>query len=136
MRFKILFPIALVIAGSELFAAPESDMRLRMSPVHVGKIELSATNVALGGSVTVSLQVRTTESVLPGMTASFYDGDPGKGGQVFAVDRVPRLEKHKTYPISATYVAKSCGTHQLFIILSQEKSAEIIRRAPPLEVSC
>jgi hypothetical protein len=136
VKYRYLFCLSLVIVASELPAASASDERLRPSPILVGKIELSAMKVSSGGTITISSRLSTTRTVLRGVSASFYDGDPSKGGRVFAVDRVARLETGHNYPISATYLAKSCGTHQLFIVVSQRNSDEIIRRAPPLEVSC
>ncbi len=136
VRYRFGFCLSFVIAASGFFPASGRDLRPRTSPVELGQIELSATRVSSGATVTVSSELSATWTFLAEVSVSFYDGDPSIGGRRFAVERFARLEKRHSYPVSATYQAKSCGTHFFFVVVRYGDSKEIIRRSPRLDVSC
>jgi hypothetical protein len=70
------------------------------------------------------------------VTAVFYDGDPQNGGTAFGLERSPYIAQNDTYQVLATYKPHTCGTHQLFIVVGQGTTGEIVRRAPPVRIDC
>jgi hypothetical protein len=67
---------------------------------------------------------------------NFYDSDPDKGGQLFAVKRVPYIAANARYLVQTIYRSNTCGVHQLFAVINRGKPSEVVRRAHPVRVAC
>ena len=104
--------------------------------INIGKIQLSSESAVPGQILDVSAQLSATENSASGVEALFYDGDPNAGGTAFGYELSPYIAENDTYQVKAPYVASACGTHQLFIVIGQGTSHEIVRRAPSVRVDC
>ncbi len=63
-----------------------------------------------------------------GASVLFYDGDPKTDGEIFGIGQAAYVRPNDGYKVSATFQAKTCGVHQLFAVINQGKTSEIIRR--------
>lgn len=104
--------------------------------IDIGKVQLTATRVLAGQVIDVSALLSATGNSASGVTAVFYDGDPQNGGTAFGLERSPYIAQDGTYQVLASYHAHTCGTHQLFVVVGQGTSSEIVRRATPLRIDC
>jgi hypothetical protein len=104
--------------------------------INIGKIQLSSESAVPGQILDVSAQLSATENSASGVDAVFYEGDPNAGGTAFGYELSPYIAENDTYQVKAPYVASTCGTHQLFVVVGQGTSHEIVRRAPPVRVDC
>ena len=66
----------------------------------------------------------------------FYDGNPHAGGRAFGLERSPYISENGNYQVEAPYLANTCGTHELFIVVHKDAPDEILRRAPPVRIDC
>lgn len=124
------------MAASRLVLASGAESDARTNPIQLGNIELSTTKVSSGAKVTVFSELRARWTIPFEVRVSFYDGDPSKGGRQFAAERFAGLEKGRRYPVSATYQAKGCGSHFLFVVARFRNSDKVSGRSPELDVSC
>ncbi len=104
--------------------------------INIGKIRLSSESSVPGQILDVSAQLSATDNSASGVDAVFYDGDPDAGGTAFGYELSPYIAENDTYQVKAPYVASTCGTHQLFVVVGQGTSHEIVRRSPPVRVDC
>jgi hypothetical protein len=104
--------------------------------IDIGKIQLSSESAVPGQILDVSAQLSATDNSASGVDAVFYDGDPNAGGTAFGYELSPYIAENDTYQVKAPYAASACGTHQLFIVVGQGTSHEIVRRAPPVRIDC
>jgi hypothetical protein len=65
-------------------------------------ITILATHVASGDHV---------DSIL----TEYYDGDPAKGGTLFDTQRISRVMPGTPYIDTASFTAKTCGLHRIFV---------------------
>ena len=54
----------------------------------------------------------------------------------FDVEKIPYIGQGDPYRIETLYRTNSCGVHQLFAVVNAGKPSEVVRRAPPVRVSC
>lgn len=127
--YRVAFPI---LAKNLLGATSPTNT----GSINIGKVDLSAMSALPGESIVVSSKVITHDESLSGVGVSFFDGDPREGGQAFAVDHLSYVGGDSTYNVSALFQPKTCGTRELFVVANRGKANEVIRRAPPLQVSC
>jgi hypothetical protein len=104
--------------------------------VDIGKVDVSARRITPHDTIEISATLSASGAAASGISANFYDGDPQKGGRLFDVERIPHIRQDDLYPALASYQTSTCGTHQLFVVVNQGKSTEIVRRAPPVRVVC
>ena len=129
--YKVAFPV-LPSSGSGLQAPPSNGP----VAVNIGKIGFSATPVAVNQPVEVYAPVSTDENTDQGVTTQFYEGDPKAGGEMFDVERLAYLDGGKTYEETVIYRARSCGTHELFVVVNKGLPNEVVRRAEPVRIPC
>ncbi len=128
--------------NSEFFVFPKQSV-LNASPrngepasVDIGKVQLSASRALAGQTIDVSAELSATNNSASGVTAVFYDGDPDAGGTIFGLERSPYIGENDTYQVMAPYYARSCGTHELFVVVNKDTPSEIVRRSSPVIVDC
>ncbi len=102
----------------------------------IGNPDISANRVDLGGNVVVSAMLSASGGAASGVNAIFYDGDPSHGGRPVAVKRIPHIADHGRYKVETLYHGKSCGVHELFLVVNRGRPNEVVRQAPPLNVAC
>ncbi len=121
--------------GSPSFGATPNPVPVSAS-VNLGKLDLSASTAALTAKVTASVTVSAQDADAGTMSVNFYKGDPKQGGQLFDVERIARISQGSNYKVSASYRPTTCGIHDLFVVINQGQSNEVVRRAQPLRVAC
>lgn len=104
--------------------------------IDIQKVQLSSESGVPGQILDVSAQLFATGNSASGVDAAFYDGDPDAGGTPFGYELSPYIAENDTYQVKAPYVASACGTHQLFIVVGQGTSHEVVRRAPTVRIEC
>jgi len=104
--------------------------------LNLGKIDVPATTMRKGDHMIVSAMLSAEGGSAAGPSVLFYDGDPRSGGQIFGFDQASYVRPDGSYKISSSFKAKTCGMHQLFLVVNQGTPTEIIRRAPPVLVEC
>ena len=104
--------------------------------VDLGKVDLSANRLSSQDTITVSATLSVQDADVSSISVNFYDGDPKEGGRLFDVERVSHITQDDSFPVVASYQTNSCGTHQLFVVVNEGKSSEVVRRAPPVRVAC
>jgi FG-GAP-like repeat len=123
-----VFPKESVLAASSRNGEPAA--------VDIGKMQLSAKRLAPGQIIDVSAELSAAHKSASGVTAVFYEGDPHAGGTAFGLERSPYIAENDTYEVKAPYYAKTCGAHELFIVINKDTPDEILRRSSPVIIDC
>jgi hypothetical protein len=106
------------------------------SSVDIDKVTLSATKVAATDDIVISAALTATSGEASDVSVNFYDGDPEEGGRLFEVQSVPDIPQYEPYRIQTVYRAKTCGVHQLFVVVNAGTPSEVVRRAQPIRAAC
>jgi hypothetical protein len=126
------YPQVFYIAGP----SPSALAPLPSGLVDIGKLEVSASRVTLGGNVILSATLSSSGGASSGVSVKFYDGDPDRDGRLFAVERIPHIAENAPYQVKKLYQTNTCGVHQLFAVVNKGRPSEIVRRAQPVRVAC
>jgi PEP-CTERM motif-containing protein len=102
----------------------------------IGKVDVSANQVTPRDTVVLSATLLASGGAASGVSVNFYDGDPDKGGRLFAVERIPNIAVDAQHLVQTTYKSNACGVHQLFAVVNRGRSSEVVRRAHPVRVDC
>jgi len=102
------------------------------SSVDIDKVTLSATQVAATDDIVISAALTATSGEASDVSVNFYDGDPEEGGRLFEVQSIPGFPQYEPYRIQTVYRAKTCGVHQLFVVVNAGTPSEVVRRAQPI----
>jgi hypothetical protein len=121
-----------VPAPAQPATAPEPTNAL----VDISKLDVSSNQITPGDTAVLSATVSASGAAASGVSVNFYDGDPDKGGQLFAVKRVPYIAANARYLVQTIYRSNTCGVHQLFAVINRGKPSEVVRRAHPVRVAC
>lgn len=92
--------------------------------------------VMQGGLVDITARLTAENNSASGVTALFYDGNPHAGGTVFGLERIPFIPEDGTYQIEAPYQARTCGKHELFVVVHENTPDEVLSRVGRLRVDC
>jgi hypothetical protein len=110
-------------------AAPASSKR-DQPPVRLGKVAVSAQQVARNERVLVSTMPHTADQPLRGgLSVVFYDGDPAAGRPAFDVEREVHLRANETYAVHVPFRSSVCGKHDLVVVAGRGTAFEQTRRA-------
>ena len=104
--------------------------------VDIGKVDLSASRITPQDTIAVSATLLASGVDASGVSANFYDGDPEQGGRLFDVERIPHIAQDEPYSVQASYRTNTCGTHELFVVVNEGKSSQVVRRAHLVRVDC
>jgi hypothetical protein len=105
-------------------------------PVRMGKVEVSAHQVAPDERILVSTTLHIADQpIRGGLIVLFYDGDPAAGGRAFDAERVVYLRAHDTYDVHVPFRASVCGKHDLVVVAGGGTAFEHTRKAN-LHVKC
>ncbi len=104
--------------------------------VNLSKVSLPASTMLPGEHMIISAMLSAEDIGAAGPSVLFYDGDPQAGGSIFGFDQASYVRPNDDYKVSSIFQAKTCGSHQLFLVVNQGTSTKIIRRAPPVQVDC
>jgi FG-GAP-like repeat/PEP-CTERM motif len=116
---------------------PATVLQPTRTAVGIGKISVSGTAaVAPGPAVKVSASLIGGPVNADTTTVFFYDGDPAAGGKEFSAERVPFIAAQGSFQVGAPYRAQTCGIHNLFVVVNQGTSSEVVRRADPIRIPC
>ena len=111
--------------------------RPKRTAVSIGKISMSGSPaVAPGPSVKISATLQASSVETDRTTVFFYDGDPKAGGKEFGAEHVPYIPPQGSFTVGVPYRAPSCGVRQLFVVVNQGTSSEVVRRATPIRIPC
>jgi hypothetical protein len=137
--YKQIFYIAPGSGATALGAAPQAlgaSSLTGTASVDIGKVDVSAKRFTPHDTIAVSTTLSVSGAAVSGVSAHFYDGDPQQGGRLFDVERVPYIAQDAHYSLLAPYQTSNCGTHELFVVVNDGKSTEVVRRVPPVRVDC
>jgi hypothetical protein len=105
--------------------------------LNVGKVQIFPSGpIGIGDSVAVSAPLRAGSQDVLGTTVLFYEGDPKTGGKVFDLERIAHVGVQDSQQALIRYQPETCGAHEVFVVIRKDQADEIIRRAPPIRVSC
>jgi hypothetical protein len=125
-EFYVFAPTA-AAAGVSVSAEPAT--------IDMDRIEVSNSRPAMGRIAQVSTLLNAVSHSASGVTAIFYDGDPTAGGVAFGVERAPYIAENELYKIEAPYFAKTCGKHDIFVVVHEGTPNEQVRKTH-LTVDC
>jgi hypothetical protein len=104
--------------------------------VYIGKLDVSANQITRGDTVILSATLSASGAAASEVSVNFYDGDPDKGGLLFAVEQIPYIAADAQHLVQTMYKTNTCGVHQLFAVANKGKPSEVVRRAHPVRVAC
>jgi hypothetical protein len=106
--------------------AAASAMSGRHKPaIRMGKVEVSAQQVARNERVLVSTTLQTGDQpIRGGLTVLFYDGDPAAGLPAFDVERMVHLRADDTYDVRVPFRSSVCGKHDLVVVAGRGTAFE------------
>ena len=118
--------------------APGSAPTATNAKLNIGKIQLSATRIAVGQPITVSALLSAADQGISNTAAFFWDEDPKSTDDpvAFGLESPSYIQANGTHQVSAIYRPKSCGTRQLFITVGNGTPNEVIRRSSPIQIAC
>jgi hypothetical protein len=109
---------------------------LPATSVDIGKVDLSAREITPKQTIVVSATLLASGADAADITVNLYDGDPQESGRLFDVEKIPHIGQGDPYRLETLYRTNSCGVHQLFAVVNAGLKSEVVRRAPPVRVSC
>jgi len=104
--------------------------------LYIGKLGVSTYHIRPRDTVTLSATISPNGAPASGVRVNFYDGNPHKGGQLFAVKQIPYIGADVKYLVQTTYQTNTCGVHQFFAVINRGQPSEAVRRAQPVRVTC
>ena len=103
--------------------------------VDISNIEVPTQQINRNTNVVVSATLSPSAAHAAAVTANFYDGDPQHGGRLFDVEQIPYIAKNQKYLVETLYRAKTCGVHELFVVVDVGQQ-KMVQRASPVTVAC
>ena len=101
----------------------------------VENITVSPPQAMINEKVEVSALLSTSDEPADGVLATFYDGDPIANGRAFEAELVPYIRANDVFQIRVPFCARTCGTHELFVVVGEGTDAPAQTKAT-LEVTC
>lgn len=127
--------------NSEFYVFPKDSVEAEASvmaepaTVEMDALQLSTEDAVRGQVIDVSTLITAEDNSASGITATFYDGDPHAGGTAFGLERAPYVAENGLYKVEAPYYTRTCGAHDIFVVIHGGAPNEILRRAF-LKVDC
>lgn len=97
----------------------------------------SVRELERGGALALVARVGTGgRDLQSGLAVDFYDGDPGAGGQLVGLQRLPFLSADSEYEYRIRFRPHACGVHTIYAAAGQGTRHGHLARFRPIEVKC
>jgi hypothetical protein len=126
-----LFKQAFYLAGPSLGAPPPATGTLE-----IGKVQVANRPAKPDRDTVLSAAIFARDAAASGVNVNFYEGDPNKGGRLFAVERIPHIDANAEHLVETIYENRSCEVYQLFVVVNRGKPSEVVRRIRPIRAPC
>jgi hypothetical protein len=91
--------------------------------VKIDDLTLPRRRILLDQRTKVVAELTTSGQAAGPVTLAYYDGDPGKNGEVFATQEISYIAAGQTEKTRVFYTPKSAGLHDLYLIASTSSAS-------------